>query len=98
MSVITLRVTEEKHERIKSLAVSRGVSVNKLIDEAMTLMIAKQDIETRFKARAAKGDITAGIALLDKVLEKPQVIKTPVVRNGRQSTIGYRPDVWKTWK
>ena len=35
---------------------------------------------------------------LDKVLKNPQVIKTPVVRNGRQSTIGYRPDVWKTWK
>ena len=35
---------------------------------------------------------------LDKVLENPQVIKTPMVRNGRQSTIGYRPDVWKTWK
>ena len=35
---------------------------------------------------------------LDKVLENPQVIKTPVVRNGRQSTIGYRPDIWKTWK
>ena len=35
---------------------------------------------------------------LDKVLENLQVIKTPVVRNGRQSTIGYRPDVWKTWK
>jgi len=35
---------------------------------------------------------------LDKVLENPQVIKTPVVRNGRQSTIGYRPDEWKTWK
>ena len=35
---------------------------------------------------------------LDKVLENPQVIKTPVVRNGRQSTIGYWPDVWKTWK
>ena len=32
------------------------------------------------------------------VLENPQVIKTPVVRNGRQSTIGYQPDVWKTWK
>ena len=35
---------------------------------------------------------------LDKVLENPQVIKAPVVRNGRQSTIGYQPDVWKTWK
>lgn len=36
----------------------------------MTLMIAKYDIETRFKARAAKGNINASIALLDKVLEK----------------------------
>lgn len=35
---------------------------------------------------------------LAKVLENPQVIKTPVVRNGKQSTLGYQPDVWKTWK
>ena len=34
---------------------------------------------------------------LKKVLEKPQVIKTPVVRNGKQSTLGYQPDVWKKW-
>ena len=34
---------------------------------------------------------------LDKVLENPQVIKTPVVRNGKQSTLGYLPDVWKNW-
>ena len=32
---------------------------------------------------------------LEKVLENPQVIKTPVVRNGKQSTLGYQPDVWK---
>lgn len=30
---------------------------------------------------------------LEKVLENPQVIKTPVVRNGKQSTLGYQPDV-----
>lgn len=35
---------------------------------------------------------------LEKILENPQVIKTPVVRNGKQSTLGYRPDVWKTWE
>ena len=35
---------------------------------------------------------------LQKILENPQVIKTPVVRNGKQSTIGYRPEVWKTWE
>ena len=35
---------------------------------------------------------------LEKILENPQVIKTPVVRNGKQSTLGYRPDVWGTWE
>ena len=34
---------------------------------------------------------------LAKILENPQVIKTPVVRNGKQSTIGYQPEVWKGW-
>lgn len=34
---------------------------------------------------------------LEKILENPQVIKTPVVRNGKQSTIGYQPDIWKGW-
>lgn len=34
---------------------------------------------------------------LEKVLENPQVIKIPVVRNGKQSTLGYQPDVWKGW-
>ena len=35
---------------------------------------------------------------LEKILENPSVIKTPVVRNGKQSTLGYQPEVWKTWK
>ena len=34
---------------------------------------------------------------LEKILENPQVIKTPIVRNGKQSTLGYQPDVWKGW-
>ena len=34
---------------------------------------------------------------LEKVLETPQIINTPVVRNGKQSTLGYQPDVWKKW-
>ena len=35
---------------------------------------------------------------LEKILENPQVIKTPVVRNGKQSTLGYMPEVWKKWE
>ena len=35
---------------------------------------------------------------LEKILESQQVIKTPIVRNGKLSTIGYQPDVWKKWE
>ena len=35
---------------------------------------------------------------LEKLLENQQIIKTPVVRNGKQSTLGYQPDVWKKWQ
>lgn len=35
---------------------------------------------------------------LDKVLENQQVLKTPIVRNGKQATVGYQPDVWKNWQ
>lgn len=34
----------------------------------------------------------------EKLIENQQVIKTPIVRNGRQATIGFCPDVWKNWK
>ena len=34
----------------------------------------------------------------EKVLDNPQVIKVPVVRNGKKATIGYCPDVWKDWE
>ena len=34
----------------------------------------------------------------DKVLENQSLLKQPVVRNGKQATVGYMPDVWKTWQ
>ncbi|MGI6559769.1 MAG: arsenate reductase family protein [Saccharofermentanales bacterium] len=34
----------------------------------------------------------------EKVLENQQVIKTPIVRNGRQATVGYQPEVWESWE
>ena len=33
-----------------------------------------------------------------KVLENQVVLKQPIVRNGKQATVGYQPDVWKMWK
>ena len=37
-------------------------------------------------------------AKLDKLYEDPYLIKTPVVRNGKQATVGYCPEIWKTWE
>jgi arsenate reductase (glutaredoxin) len=34
----------------------------------------------------------------EKFIENPQLMKTPIVRNGRQATVGYEPKVWKTWE
>ena len=34
----------------------------------------------------------------DKLFEHPELMKTPVVRNGKQATCGYCPDVWETWE
>lgn len=37
-------------------------------------------------------------AKLEKLYENAYLIKTPIVRNGKQATVGYRPEVWKTWE
>lgn len=37
-------------------------------------------------------------AKLEKLYEVPYLIKTPIVRNGRQATVGYCPEVWKGWE
>ena len=34
----------------------------------------------------------------EKLLEDQSLIRTPIVRNGRQATVGYCPEVWKTWE
>lgn len=34
----------------------------------------------------------------DKLLENQQILREPIVRNGKQATVGYEPDTWKTWE
>ena len=33
----------------------------------------------------------------EKLLESPALMRTPVVRNGRQATVGYQPEIWEKW-
>jgi arsenate reductase-like glutaredoxin family protein len=34
----------------------------------------------------------------EKILENQQVLVQPIVRNGKKATVGYQPDVWKSWE
>lgn len=34
----------------------------------------------------------------EKLLENQQLLKTPIVRNGKKATVGYQPEVWKNWE
>jgi len=68
MSALTIRLPNDKHRRLKELSKRRGTSLNRLIDEMTTLMLAEFDAETRFALRAArgKGRVVRGLELLRK--------------------------------
>lgn len=67
MSVLTIRLPDAKHARLKELARSRGVSTNKLMEELATVALAQQDAQTRFTLRASRGSAARGLAVLDKL-------------------------------
>lgn len=68
MTALTLRLPDDKHQRLRAFAQSRNTTINRLMDEMTTLMLAEFDAETRFKLRAARGagQTARGLDLLDK--------------------------------
>ncbi len=67
MATLTIRIPDDKHKRLKALARHRHVSVNKLVEELSTQALAEFDSEVRFRALAARGDITKALDILDKL-------------------------------
>lgn len=67
MTVLTIRLPEDTAQRLKSLAQSRGLSVNKLVEELGAQALAAWDTETHFRALAATGDVGAALAVLDRL-------------------------------
>lgn len=61
-------------------------------------------IDQLIDPKAKDADLVALLTYLsadhkfDKVLENQHVLIEPVVRNGKQATIGYAPEAWKTWE
>jgi hypothetical protein len=67
MSIMTIRIPNDRHERLRQLAKYRGISVNKLVEEFSTIGLAQFDAELRFRSLAARGSPKRALAILDKV-------------------------------
>lgn len=72
--------------------------------ELQSVMQAAGGIDALIDPKAKDQDTVALITYLaesqkfDKLLENQQVLREPIVRNGKKATVGYEPDVWKTWE
>lgn len=72
--------------------------------ELQSVMRAAGGLDALIDPKAKDQDTVALITYLaesqkfDKLLENQQVLREPIVRNGKQATVGYEPDTWKTWE
>ncbi len=92
-----------KERRIRFQAVDlaeKGLSKGEFqsVAQAVGGLDAMIDPDCRDKDLLALIRYIAAEDRLQKVLENQSVLKQPIVRNGRQATVGYRPDVWKSWE
>lgn len=70
MTTLTIRLPEDTTLRLKQLAASRGISLNKLMEELGTAALAVHDAETRFRLMATAGDRKAALDILARLDER----------------------------
>lgn len=72
--------------------------------ELQSVMRAVGGLDALIDPKAKDQDTVALITYLaesqkfDKLLENQQILREPIVRNGKQATVGDEPDTWKTWE
>ena len=67
MSTLTIRLPDDTAARLKTLARSRGLSMNKLIEELTAQALTAWDTENHFRTLAATGDVAQALAILDRL-------------------------------
>lgn len=55
-------------------------------------------IDTESKQYKKRGMQYMVFNLEEELLADPLLLKTPIVRNGKEATIGYKPEIWKSWE
>ena len=67
MSTLTIRLPDDTAQRLKALALSRGLSMNKLVEQLSAHALSAWDTENHFRAMAATGDVKNALAVLDRL-------------------------------
>lgn len=84
-----------KYQRIdildKGLSKKEYLSVSKSVG-GMTVLINENSKDAHMLSHMLDRDKEA------LLLEHPSLFHTPIVRNGKQATVGYKPDIWKEWE
>jgi predicted transcriptional regulator len=79
MATMTIHLPDAKQEKLRRLAERSGVSLNKLVEQWAGLALTQFDAEKRFLERAARGDASRSLALLEKL------DRNAPARSGRQA-------------
>lgn len=64
MATITYRTTNEKRDKLAQMAKEQDISVNKMLDELVTIALTERDAFMRFSARASQGDANQALEIL----------------------------------
>ncbi len=67
MSTLTIRPPNDTAQRLKSLAQSRGLSMNKAVEQLSAHALSAWDTENHFRAMAATGNVHKALAVLDRL-------------------------------
>lgn len=65
MTEFTIRIPDDRYQRLKQLAESRQTSLNRLFDEMATLLLTEQDVRTRLALRQGRGSAEGLLRALD---------------------------------
>ncbi|CAN2041960.1 hypothetical protein GMMP15_660003 [Candidatus Magnetomoraceae bacterium gMMP-15] len=97
MNTITLTLPGDKYTRLKALAASKNMSLNKLFDEFSTTVLSEYDAEMRFKARSAKASKRKGLKILDELDRHFQELKRDSIADRvNQTRQNYQKGLVKT--
>ncbi len=75
----------------------KGISKGELENIKRNIII-EDLIDTNSKQYVKRGLKFMVFNIEEELLEDPLLFKTPIVRHGKEVTIGYQPNIWKNWE